>query len=365
MINGDTPAHDRIVSDRGGIIENTHQIHAAIVDSKGNLLYTVGNPDRETLLRSAAKPFQALAIVETGALEKFGFDDADLALISASHNSEERHLTRARTMLEKISAKETDLQCGGHPSNSPEVDRGWVRQGIVPTAIHNNCSGKHAGMLAGAKAIGAGMQNYHRLDHPVQKRVKRVVEDLCSGSEAEVRWSIDGCNLPAPAIPLRDIAQIFATLAAAADACDAEGSTRPKRTQNLARVFHAMSDHPGLVAGEGRFCTALMAAFEGSLVGKVGADGCYGVAVRESGRTRDLGAEGALGIGVKVEDGSRDMVYAATVEILEQLQIGSAKTRRQLEAFHRPQRLNTMNVEIGGLSHQFRLRPVMDEDPGK
>jgi hypothetical protein len=180
-INGDVLEQDCIVSDRGGIVENTHRIHAAIVDSSGKLLFSIGNPSRVTLLRSAAKPAQALAIVETGALEKFGFDDLDLALMCASHNSEERHLARARAMLQKISATEDDLQCGGHPSISPEIAYEWIKSGVTPTAVYNNCSGKHAGMLAGAKAIGAELRNYHHLDHPMQQRVKQVTEDLCQG----------------------------------------------------------------------------------------------------------------------------------------------------------------------------------------
>lgn len=189
-MKGDVSERDCIVSDRGGIVENTHRIHAAIVDSTGKLLYSIGNPDRTTLLRSAAKAAQALAIVETGALEKSGFDESDLALICASHNSEERHVARARAMLKKIQASEDDLRCGGHPSISPEIAHGWVRDSMTPTAIHNNCSGKHAGMLAGAQAIGAGMHNYHHLEHPMQQRVKHVVEDLCQAEEASsVKYS--------------------------------------------------------------------------------------------------------------------------------------------------------------------------------
>ena len=181
--NGETLEEDCIVTDRGAIIETSHRIHAAVVDSTGRLLYSIGKPDRVTLLRSAAKPAQALAIVETGALEEFCFDDFDLALMCASHNSEERHLSRARSMLKKLRATEDDLRCGGHPSISPEVDRAWVKADLQLTAIHNNCSGKHVGMLAGAEAIGAGVQNYHHLEHPMQQRVKHVVEDLCQADE--------------------------------------------------------------------------------------------------------------------------------------------------------------------------------------
>lgn len=150
---------------------------------------------------------------------------------------------------------------------------------------------------------------------------------------------------------------MFASFAAAVDAQDTKGNDLPKRTQDMARIFKAMSGYPELVAGEGRFCTALMEAFESSLIGKVGADGCYGIAIRESAQTRQLGAEGSVGIGVKIEDGDRAILYSAVVELLEQLEIGSPETIRELSAFHHPPRLNTMNVVIGGLSHRFKIRP--------
>ena len=355
-MNGDMSEYDCIVSDRNGIVENTHHVHAAVVDSTGKLLFSLGNPDRITLLRSAAKPAQALAVIETGALDKFGFDDADLALMCASHNSEGRHIKRVRSMLENIHANEDDLRCGGHPALSAAVNENWIRSGITPTAIRSNCSGKHAGMLAGAEAIGAGMHNYHHIDHPMQQRVKRVVEELCHADDATVQWAIDGCNLPAPAMPLRSIGRMFASLGAAAKSPGTKIGNSSDRTQSLSRIFHAMSTYPELVAGEGRFCTALMQTFQGSLVGKVGADGCYGVAIRSSDRTKALGADGAIGIGIKVEDGDRTILYSAAVHILEQLQIGTPETLLKLETFHHPPRVNTINVVIGGYTHRLHLR---------
>jgi L-asparaginase II len=148
---------------------------------------------------------------------------------------------------------------------------------------------------------------------------------------------------------------MYAGFAAAADAQNTKIDTSTGRTQVMARIFNAMSGHPELVAGNGRFCTALMEAYQGKLIGKVGADGCYGVGIRQSDRTRELGAAGALGIGVKVEDGDREILYSAVVEILEQLQIGTPETIRKLASFHHPRRVNTMGVIIGGLSHRFQV----------
>lgn len=148
---------------------------------------------------------------------------------------------------------------------------------------------------------------------------------------------------------------MYAGFATAADAQITQIDISTSRTQMMARIFNAMSGHPELVAGKGRFCTALMEAYQGNLIGKVGADGCYGVGIRRSDRTRELGATGAVGIGVKVEDGSREILYSAVAEILRQLQIGTPETIRKLASFHHPQRLNTMDVVVGGLSHRFQI----------
>ncbi|KAL3462321.1 L-asparaginase II [Aspergillus heterothallicus] len=347
-------ATDFIVSDRCGIVENRHEIHAAVTDATGNLLFAVGDPLRMTLARSAAKPAQALAIMETGCFEQFNFDDVDLALMCASHNSEEKHIQRVRSMLDKISAAEEDLCCGGHAALSEVVSRDWIKRDFTPTPTYNNCSGKHAGMLAGSKALGAGFGVYHLPAYPMQMRVKQVVEEL-SGLDHMVKWGIDGCNLPAPALPLQYMGKIYAIIAASADSV-AKSSGLPARTRALSQIFHAMAQYPDMVGGEGRFCTLLMHEFQGALIGKLGADGCYGIAIRASEETKALGAVGAIGIAVKVEDGNIGVLYSAVVEILERLQIGPPKSRQKLAVFHHPDILNTAGVVTGGLTHPFELR---------
>ncbi|KAL4967642.1 asparaginase [Aspergillus stella-maris] len=362
-----TPTTDCIATDRSGITENRHFVHAAITDSTGRLLLAVGDPHRVTLLRSAAKPAQGVAILETGCFERFpGLDDRDLALVCASHSSESVHVGRASGMLKIIDAGEGDLACGGHPSISEVVNRGWIRADYVPSAIDNNCSGKHAGMLAGCRALGTELQGYHSPDHLMQVRVKNLVEELSGLEGDEVRWGIDGCNLPAPAMPLHNMARVYAVVAGAADSVSKSEESGPKilsssssRTQALSRVFHAMSSYPELVGGHGRFCTELMRAFKGALIGKVGADGCYGVGVRASEATKRLGAVGAIGIAVKIEDGNLAVLYSAVAEILERMKIGSEEIIGALKAFHRPEISNTAGVVTGGYSHMFEVRGLV------
>lgn len=363
-----TPAADDfVITDRGGIVENRHGVHTAVIDSStGKLLFTIGNPYRTTLARSAAKPAQALAILETGGFDACGFSDADLALVCASHNSEARHVARARAMLAKISPdlSEQDLRCGGHPSIDEATNRGWIKADFEPGPLCNNCSGKHVGMLAGAKALGADLATYHLPDNPMQVRVRKVVEELAGLPSDEVLWATDGCNLPAPASPLHSLARTYAEFAAAADVVEAADAVKAaddavvvaERTRNMARIFSAMAGHPEQVAGERRFCTLLMEVFGGALIGKIGADGCYGVGVRASEQTRRLGAGGAVGIAVKIEDGSIEILYAVVAELLEQLRIGTLEQRGKLGVFHHLKRMNTAMVVTGNVSLPFKLR---------
>ncbi|KAJ5369170.1 uncharacterized protein N7496_008930 [Penicillium cataractarum] len=353
---------DCVITDRAGVVENRHGVHAAIVDASGRLLYAVGDPSRITLARSAAKPAQALAIVETGALQKFNLDDADLALMCASHSSEDRHVTRARSILSKIQCSEELLQCGGHPAVSVAVNRSWIKADFTPTAVYSNCSGKHAGMLAGTKALGADVGTYHLPTNPMQVRVREAVDEICHLEANGSLWGVDGCNLPAPAFPLNCLARMFAVFADGASQVDSNAAKTTARTRALSQVFHAMSTYPELVAGDDRFCTELMTAFQGLVIGKLGAAGCYGIGVKQTERTMELGAEGALGIAVKIEDGNIPILYSAVAEILEQLQIGEPEMRLALSRFHCPNIENTVGVVTGKTSHAFKVRAVDDSE---
>jgi L-asparaginase II len=212
----------------------------------------------------------------------------------------------------------------------------------------------------------------------MQKRVKRAVEDLSGLGENDVKWAVDGCNLPAPAMPLKNMALTYARLAEAADFEDtptssshsstlsSPSSSPPRasvevlpRTKHLARIFHAMTAYPSLIGGTGRFCTVLAESYHGALLGKIGADACYGISIRSSATTRALGSEGAIGIAVKVEDGNIDILYAAVLEVLKQLGIWSASERPELKRFHERLVLNTMGVETGRFFTGFKLRPVI------
>jgi L-asparaginase II len=327
---------------RGSAVENRHIAHVAVVGAAGRLLYAFGDPSRLTLPRSAVKPAQALAVLETGALERFGFDESDLALMCASHSSEDRHVARARAMLAKARVTEDDLRCGGHPAISEEVERAWIKRDFTPTPACSNCSGKHAGMLAAALAMGWQIKDYERPEHPLQQQVKRTMAELTDLTEADIAWGTDGCNLPTPSFALERLARLFMKLAAAAD----QPAQASPREAALARIYRAMTAHPELVAGKGRYCTALMAAFGGKVVGKVGAEGSYGLGVR-AGAHGIEGVDGPIGLAVKVEDGNGSILTAIVTELLHQLDIGTLEQRAQLDAFRAPKIKNTVGREVG------------------
>ncbi|MBU6489248.1 MAG: asparaginase [Burkholderiales bacterium] len=335
-------AQAAVTTYRGPAVENRHVAHIAVTDATGRLLYAFGDPHRPTLPRSAVKPAQALAVLETGALERFGFDQADLALMCASHNSEERHIARARAMLAKAHVTEDDLRCGGHPAISDEVQRAWIKRDFTPTPACSNCSGKHAGMLAAALAMGAQTKDYERPEHPLQRHIRSTLAELVGLNEADIAWGTDGCNLPTPSFALDRLALLFVKLAAAADVV----TPASPREAALARIYRAMTAHPELVAGNGRYCTALMSTFGGDVVGKVGAEGSYGLGVC-AGAHGVEGVVGPIGVAVKVEDGNGAVLTAVVTEVLHQLQIGTPQQRAQLDGFRAPKIKNTVGLEVG------------------
>ncbi len=338
---------------RGPAVENRHDAHVAVVDAAGRLRFAFGDPHRPTLPRSAVKPAQALAILETGALERFGFEEADLALMCASHSSEERHIARARAMLAKANVTEDEMRCGGHPPISDDVLRAWIKRDFKPTPLCSNCSGKHAGMLAAALAMGHATKDYERPEHPLQQHVKRTLASLVDLDEADIAWGIDGCNLPTPSFSLDRLARLFVKLADAADGAKIRPPSSPREAA-LARIHRAMTGHPELVAGEGRFCTALMSAFGGDVVGKVGAEGSYGLGVRAGAHGVD-GIDGPIGLAVKVEDGDGAILTAVVTELVHQLGIGTPAQRAQLDRFRAPKIKNTVGLEVGRMEVRVPL----------
>lgn len=293
---------------RGEVVESFHRVRAVVVDGTGRATRRGGDVTERVVVRSVAKPFQALPLVEDGVVEALGLSTEHLALACASHGGEPRHVEGVRQMLELAGATEKELACGpASPLSPAEADRLRGR-GEEPGVLHNNCSGKHAGMLALAAWRGWPRSGYHREGHPVQERMHQAVAAWVGLRPEDVATATDGCGVRTFALPLEALARAFARLGREAARGGVPG-----------QVLGAMRSHPFLVGGSHRLCTRLGEVSGGRIVAKVGAEGMYGAWVEEPG----------LGIALKVEDGGR---RAADPALLETLRHVGALSRGELEA---------------------------------
>jgi L-asparaginase II len=312
---------------RGGLIENRHRVSLAIVGPQGNLLAYTGNPHLAAHMRSSAKPFQALALYLSGAALRFGLTPAEVALTCASHDGMEQHVTIAANYLHKIGLDESYLVCGAHLPFDPAARKALQQAGQSPTVLHNNCSGKHTGMLATALALGANPRGYEQPEHPVQQLNLLTLRDL-SGHH-RIPYGVDGCSVPTFVLPLAPAARMFALLAA-------PEAAPAKYQEGLEAVFNAMQQHPDLVAGPHSIDTVLMQRLP-QLVAKRGADGYYGMALRNT-------RWGHIGIALKVESGSNEAREPMVFRLLVVLGILSKEV--ELE-WRRPPIRNVRRLEVG------------------
>ncbi len=195
----------RVEQVRGGVVEAWHDVHVAVVDGAGALVAGTGDPELVTFWRSAAKPFQALPLVEDGVVERFGLTTEELALACASHSSEPGQVARVRDLLAKIGCAERDLLCGPHPPLSEPVAQEYAKHGVRLTAVYSNCSGKHAGMLALARHHDWPTQFYTRLEHPVQQRCLAEVSRWTDVPAGAIKTAVDGCGVVCFGLPLRNM----------------------------------------------------------------------------------------------------------------------------------------------------------------
>ena len=278
-----------VESHRGSYQESRHTVHVAVVDSAGRLLTSAGNPDLVTFWRSAAKPFQAMPLVQDGVVERVGLTARDLALACASHSSEPAQVALVREFLQRIGCSERDLMCGPHRPLSEAVAKDYEKRGLRLTAVYSNCSGKHTGMLALARHHGWPTEFYARIQHPVQQRCLESVSAYTDVPSGDIGVAVDGCGVACFALPLRNMALAYTRL---------DGP-----------ILESMTVHPELVAGEGRPCTEIMRAHPGRVVTKVGAEGVYSAVLLREG----------LGVALKVEDGHSVASALAMAAVLTEL----------------------------------------------
>ena len=332
------PAHALLaIATRGDAVESMHFGSVAVVDPDGRLLYAAGNAHAMVFTRSALKPIQALPFVRDGGPERFGYDDAQVALLCASHSGERRHVEAVAAMLARAGNDASDLQCGTHAPMHYEA-RGDVPPPPPYSPLAHNCSGKHAGMLACCALHGWRKSDYLAFDHPLQQEIRAAIAAFCSVPEAALVPGIDGCSAPNYAMPLFSLAQGFARLAVA-EGDDARFGRAP------ARLRDAMAAHPAMVSGEGRSDLALTRAGRGDWIAKIGAEGVQGIGIRSRG----------LGIACKVADGGRRGLVPAAVAVLDQLGVLDDERRLALAPLARVTLRNYRELPTGEVRAAVRL----------
>ncbi|HSD48190.1 MAG TPA: asparaginase [Pyrinomonadaceae bacterium] len=295
---------------RGAITESRHRGHVVAIDPDGNVVAFLGSPETVTFLRSSAKPFQAMPLLVSGAAERFGFTDREVALACASHNGEPIHTELAASMLQKIGLGPEALKCGVHEPYSAEFARELRERGEAPNVLHNNCSGKHAGMLAVALHLGAPIETYNQPEHPVQIEIAKTIARFANVRVEDMAVGTDGCAVPVFGLTVSAMALAYARLVSPPPSFD-------EATRNACqRIVRVMTAYPELIGGTSeRLDTEVMRAAPGLLVSKVGAEGVYTAGINACEHWPN-----GLGLALKIEDGDdRRARPTVVVESLRQL----------------------------------------------
>jgi len=316
---------------RGGLGESRHRVAVAVVDATGSNVFAAGEVATPVFPRSAVKPLQALPLVESGAADRFKLSDEEIALCCASHSGEPAHVRGVERILAKAGFDASALACGTHWPASQSAAMALARSG-APSALHNNCSGKHAGFLCVARAMAIDPIGYCRPDHPVQQRVHAVLEDLAEVALPPECCAVDGCSVPTWALPLHNLALAFAKF----------GSGRglaPARAAAAARLLVACVKEPWSMAGSGRFCTEIMQLLGAQALVKTGAEGVMCAALPALG----------LGIAIKCDDGAGRAAEVAMAAMLLRFLTLDDRQRAALGRFAGPKLHNWNGIEIGEL----------------
>ena len=298
---------------RGPLVESRHEGIAAVVRPDGSVIESWGDIDARVLPRSANKPIQAMAFVESGAIEKFGLGNEHVALACASHSGETRHVDTVRAWLKTVGLSEDDLECGTHAPRLQASIEGLARANLLPTPAFNNCSGKHSGFLSTAVVYGEPTRGYIKYDHPVQRRLRALMTDLCGSNADDFQYGTDGCGIPTLATPLRLLARAMASMAEPSRLSN-------KHAEAAARIRAAINAEPFLVAGTGRFCTRINEALTGVAQVKTGAEGVF------CGMLPTLG----LGVAIKMWDGAARAAEVAMASLLDHLGVLPAGQREEI-----------------------------------
>lgn len=328
-----------IIRTRGKITESHHYANIAVIDQSKKIIASFGDPHYFTYLRSSAKPIQALQIILSGAADAFNLSPNEIALACASHYGENEHINTVLSMMKKASISLTDFLCGTATSLNTQYAFELARNGVQDSELISDCSGKHAGMLAICKYKGYPLKTYLDINHPLQQENLKLIAQFCETDPNNIAIGIDGCSVPVFAVSLYQMATAYLNLvnpvsfeADVQNACD--------------RIFNAMNQHPFMISGSKGFCTALIKATNGRLVGKIGAEGVYCIGLKKE----------KLAIAIKVEDGSLSVIPTITLHVLKELNLLSHQELYALSEFDQPDILNDNGITVGKIIANFKLK---------
>ncbi len=322
---------------RGGTLENQHFGSVAVVDTQGKLQAHAGDPHWMTFTRSTLKALQALPFMEAGGPQHFGFASEHLALLCASHNGEPMHVQAAQQMLEKAGQTYKALRCGCHVPYHFENTGSAPSPGEIFDERYNNCSGKHAGFVAYCVQHGLSLDNYEAPEHPLQQAIRRDVAQVVGMDANDLKAGVDGCSAPNYAMPLSRLAYGYARMAS--------GALDSQFGNSFAQLSAAMVQHPDLVSGTGRNDNAFMRAGRGDWVTKVGADGVQVVGSSSRGQAFAL----------KIIDANKPALFAASVEVMEQLGWLDDAQRSLLRPWRAQAIINARGIHVGERHAAFTL----------
>ena len=324
---------------RGGLVESRHVGAVAVFDSDGKAVLALGDIDRPIFPRSAVKAIQALPLVESGAADAFGFGNKELALACASHSGEPHHVALAAAMLAKAWLDEHALECGAHWPSSHEAMLALARTGGRPSALHNNCSGKHAGFLCGCRHMRINHPGYIEPDHPYQQVIRRTMEEVTGAEHGTRNRGIDGCSIPTYAVPLKSLAIGFARMTTGT-------GLSADRAAAARRLLAACMAEPFYVSGTGKADQRLMQVAPGRIFVKTGAEAVYCGAVPELG----------FGIAIKCDDGQGRASEVAVAAVLSKLFEKDSAVQAALADLAEPELWNWRGIHVGGLRPTEVLR---------
>lgn len=317
---------------RGEVVESVHRGCVAVMDADGKVVFETGDIEHPVFPRSAVKAIQALPLVETGAADAYGFGNRELALACASHSGEPAHAELASAMLAKAGLDAGALECGAHWPTSHQATVELARSGGTPTALHNNCSGKHSGFLCACCHSGIDRHGYVKAGHECQEMVREALEGVTGARHGAENRGTDGCSIPTYAVPLKNVAHGFARMATGI------GLT-PARARAANRLMEACMAEPFYVAGTGRADTKLMETAPGRIFVKIGAEGVFCAALPELG----------LGIALKCDDGAGRAAEVMVAAVLAKILETDAELARRLTELARPVLRNWNGIEVGHL----------------